>query len=114
MLILLSFIVTAFLLQYEIFESFILDKISPKQLLLLGIIGLTLFVAVVLIFKYSKNQKLVAIKHKISGLIDGFWSITKMKKKMGILCTYNPNLGVLFSYVLCNNICFTGNFKSKI
>jgi uncharacterized protein (TIRG00374 family) len=81
MFILLSFIATAFFLQYEIFESFVLDKISPKQLLLLGFIGLTGLLAFVLIFKYSKNQKIVAIKRKIAGLLEGFWSITKMEKK---------------------------------
>ena len=56
MFILLSFIATAFFLQYEIFESFVLDKISPKQLLFLGIIGLIGLLAFVLIFKYSKNN----------------------------------------------------------
>jgi hypothetical protein len=36
-------------------------------------------------FKYSKNQKRVAIKHKIAGLLEGFWSITKMDKKWAFL-----------------------------
>jgi uncharacterized protein (TIRG00374 family) len=81
MFILLSFIAAAFFLQYEIFESFVLDKISPKQLLLLGIIGSTGLLAIVLLFKYSKNQKIVAIKLKIAGLLEGFGSITKMEKK---------------------------------
>jgi len=85
MFILLSFIAAAFFLQYEIFESFVLDKISPKQLLLLGIIGSTGLLAIVLLFKYSKNQKIVAIKHKIAGLLEGFWSITKMDKKWAFL-----------------------------
>lgn len=81
MFILLSFIAIAFFLQYEIFESFVLDKISPKQLLLLGIVGMIGLLSVILIFKYSKNQKVYALKQKIAGLLEGFWSITKMEKK---------------------------------
>lgn len=85
MFILLSFIATAFFLQYDIFESFVLDKISPKQLVLLGAIGAIGFLAVILLFKYSKNHKIVSIKLKIAGLLEGFWSITKMEKKWAFL-----------------------------
>lgn len=81
MFILLSFIATAFFLQYDIFESFVLDKISPKQLLLLAIVGSIGLIAVIVLFKYSKSQKILSIKYKIAGLLEGFWSITKMEKK---------------------------------
>lgn len=81
MFILLSFIAIAFFLQYDIFESFVLDKISPKQLVLLAAIGAIGLFSFILLFKYSKNYKIVAIKLKIAGLLEGFWSITKMEKK---------------------------------
>lgn len=81
MFILLSFIATAFILQYDIFESFVLDKISPKQLLLLAIVGSIGLIAVVVLFKYSRSQKILSIKYKIAGLLEGFWSITKMERK---------------------------------
>ena len=51
MFILVSFIATAFFLQYDKFQSFVLDKISPKQLLFLAIIGSIGMFAVVLVFK---------------------------------------------------------------
>lgn len=85
MIILLSFIAIAFFLQYDIFESFVLDKISPKQLVLLVVIGTVVLFAVILLIKYSKNQKIISIKLKIAGLLEGLWSITKMEKKWAFL-----------------------------
>lgn len=85
MIILLSFIAIAFFLQYDIFESFVLDKISPKQLVLLVVFGAVVLFAFILLIKYSKNQKIISIKLKIAGLLEGLWSITKMEKKWAFL-----------------------------
>jgi glycosyltransferase 2 family protein len=53
-------------------------------MLILGI-GTTLLIGVILMFRYSKFKLIQTIKQKISGLMDGVFSIWKMEKN-GLSC----------------------------
>lgn len=78
---LLFLIFLVFFIQYDVVKTFILDKISIKQLGILGILGMVLLLATFLFFRYSKAKIVRIIKQKISGFSEGFASIIKMKKK---------------------------------
>ncbi|WP_321539542.1 hypothetical protein [Flavobacterium piscinae] len=48
-------------------------------------IGVTLLISVILMFRYSKFKLIQTIKQKISGLLDGVFSIWQMEKKWAFL-----------------------------
>ncbi len=78
---LVLFILTALILQFNTLKNFLLEKIPIQKLsILLGlaVVGCIAFVA---IFTYSKAKFILAIKEKISGLIEGLLSVFKMRKK---------------------------------
>ncbi|WP_419212916.1 lysylphosphatidylglycerol synthase transmembrane domain-containing protein [Maribacter sp. X9] len=81
-IMLLSIILTAFLLQTDIIMEILLERgFNSKGLLLLvgfGVIGLLLFI---LLIKKSKNSFAKKIRNFIKGLLDGIFSIFKMKHK---------------------------------
>ena len=85
LIILLIFIGVAVLLQFDVLQTFLLDKIPFDKLLLYGAVSLVLFLAAILLFVYSKSKWILMIKSKISGLTEGVLSIWKMEKKWAFL-----------------------------
>lgn len=80
-IILLLFIATAILLQFEVLKTFLLNTIPVEKLLVYGIVAFIIFIAAVLLFVYSKSKWILMIKGKISGLIEGLLSVWRMDKK---------------------------------
>ncbi|MDP2162490.1 MAG: lysylphosphatidylglycerol synthase transmembrane domain-containing protein [Flavobacterium sp.] len=78
---LLSFIFLAIVLQYDIFKTFVLDNLSLKQLGMLIFILVAGFCIALWLYKKSKNRWILALKAKLSGLMEGIQSILTMKKK---------------------------------
>jgi len=84
-IILLLFIGTAVLLQFDVLKEFLLDKIPFEKLLIYGATLIIVFLAAVLLFVYSKSKWILMIKSKVSGLTEGVMSIWKMEKKWAFL-----------------------------
>jgi glycosyltransferase 2 family protein len=82
---LFSFIGLAFFLEFDVLKAFVLDKIPFQKLIVMLGIATTLMIGVILLFRYSKFKVIQTIKQKISGLIDGVFSIWKMEKKWAFL-----------------------------
>jgi uncharacterized protein (TIRG00374 family) len=82
---LLSFIGLAFFLEFDVLKAFVLDKIPFQKLMLILAIGSALLIGVILMFRDSKFKLIQTIKQKISGLMDGVFSIWKMDKKWAFL-----------------------------
>lgn len=82
---LLSFIGLAFFLEFDVLKAFVLDKIPFQKLMFIIGIGVTLLISVILMFRYSKFKLIQTIKQKISGLLDGVFSIWQMEKKWAFL-----------------------------
>ena len=95
--ILIAFIVTALLLQFDQLYAFISEKIPVQKLVYLGIIGGIGFVTVVLLFLYSKWKPVLFIKEKIAGLAEGLLSTFKMPNRVPFL-SYTAVIWI--SYVL--------------
>lgn len=79
--VLMLFMALAVFMQFDIAKAFILDKIPLKKLLIFSAVGLVLFVALLLVYFYSKSKFVANIKQKISGLKEGLFSLIHMKKK---------------------------------
>lgn len=82
---LLSFIGLAFFLEFDVLKAFVLDKIPFQKLMLILGIGTFMLIGVILMFRYSRVKPILVIKQKISGLLDGVFSIWKMEKKWAFL-----------------------------
>ena len=82
---LLSFIGLAFFLEFNVLKAFVLDKIPFQKLMLILGIGVFTMLGLILLFRYSKFKLIVLVKQKISGLLDGVFSIWKMEKKWAFL-----------------------------
>lgn len=82
---LLSFIGLAFFLEFDVLKTFVLDKIPFQRLMLILGIATSLFIGIILLFRYSNLRFIQVIKQKISGLLEGVFSIGKMEKKWAFL-----------------------------
>ncbi len=81
MLVLLSFILAAFFVQFSVVKSFILDKIpAEKALLVLAVLAAIGF-GILALFYYSKNKLIQKIKEKLAGLREGVSTLIYMKNK---------------------------------
>lgn len=83
--ILIGFILTALILQFNQLKSFLTATIPVEKLMYLGIFGIFGFIVVVLLFVYSTWKPIVFIKEKISGLIEGLLSTFKMPNRVPFL-----------------------------
>jgi uncharacterized protein (TIRG00374 family) len=82
---LLSFIGLAFFLEFDVLKAFVLDKIPFQKLMLILGIGTFIMIGIILMFRYSNFRLIQTIKQKISGLMEGVFSIWKMEKKWAFL-----------------------------
>lgn len=83
--ILIGFILTALVLQFNQLKSFLTATIPVEKLMYLGIFGVFGFIVVVLLFVYSTWKPIIFIKEKISGLIEGLLSTFKMPNRVPFL-----------------------------
>jgi len=95
--ILIGFILTALILQFDQLKSFLTATIPVEKLMYLGFIGLFGFIVVVLLFIYSSWKPILFIKEKISGLIEGLLSTFKMPNRVPFLA---HTAVIWISYVL--------------
>lgn len=95
--ILIGFILTALILQFDQLQSFLTATIPVEKLMYLGFIGLFGFIIVVLLFIYSNWKPILFIKEKISGLIEGLLSTFKMPNRVPFLA---HTAVIWISYVL--------------
>ncbi|TPD68575.1 lysylphosphatidylglycerol synthase transmembrane domain-containing protein [Flavobacterium microcysteis] len=84
-IILLLFIATAVLLQFDVLKTFLLHTIPAEKLLVYGIVAFVIFLSAILLFIYSKSKWILMIKGKISGLTEGLLSVWRMEKKWSFL-----------------------------
>lgn len=83
--ILIGFILTALILQFDQLKSFLTATIPVEKLMYLGFIGLFGFIVIVLLFIYSTWKPILFVKDKISGLIEGLLSTFKMPNRVPFL-----------------------------
>lgn len=95
--VLLFFMGLAVFLQFDLVQAFILEKVPIHKLLILLVFGLLLLIAAVLVYKYSKNRFVLALKEKVSGLRQGVLSILYMEKKWAY---FFHTVFIWFSYIL--------------
>ncbi|MFT5754210.1 MAG: hypothetical protein ACI924_001437 [Flavobacterium sp.] len=80
-LIFLLFVLTAFVLQFNIISEFIFSNISPSKLIIIGIVLFALGIVFLLIWFRSNWTIIGKIKEKFAGLIEGMTSILVMKNR---------------------------------
>ncbi|MEW5677499.1 lysylphosphatidylglycerol synthase transmembrane domain-containing protein [Flavobacterium enshiense] len=95
--LLIGFIVTALLLQFDQLQTFFTSKIPVEKLIYLGIFGGIGCITAVLLFIYSKWKPILFIKEKIAGLIEGLLSTFKMPNRVPFM-VYTAVIWI--SYVL--------------
>ncbi len=78
---LIFFMLLAVILQFDIIKSFIFDKLPIRTLVLILLLGTTLLLGSILVYKYSKLKLVLFIKTKLAGLKEGLLSIFYMKDK---------------------------------
>ena len=81
LLVLLVFIFTAFILQFSVVKSFILDKIPVEKVWIAGLLFMLGTLAIGLLFRFSKSKWIEKIKHKLAGLREGISTLLYMKNK---------------------------------
>ena len=81
LVVLLVFIFTAFILQFSVVKSFILDKIPVEKAWIAGLIVTVGGLAIVALFRFSKSKWIEKIKLKLAGLREGISSLLYMKNK---------------------------------
>jgi uncharacterized protein (TIRG00374 family) len=81
LLVLLVFIFTAFILQFSVVKSFILDKIPVEKVWITGLLFMLGTLAIGLLFRFSKSKWIEKIKHKLAGLREGISTLLYMKNK---------------------------------
>lgn len=82
---LMTCVLTALLLQYDLLKNFLLTKIPIGKLLVLIGIMIIIFSLLVLIILYTKWKPILIIKKKLKGLIEGIISLYKMPNKKAFL-----------------------------
>ena len=96
-LIFLMFVVTAFIIEFDKLKDFILSKIPIQTLEILFVVGLFGGVSALLVWKYSKLKFVLILKEKLAGLVEGVFSIVKMKNKWAFVF---HSFFIWFSYFL--------------
>ena len=81
MIVLLFFMLLAVFLQFNVAKAFVLDKIPLMKLLLVSVFGMVAFGILLLVYFYSKSKWVLSLKHKVSGLKEGLFSLIHMEKK---------------------------------
>ena len=96
-LIFLMFVITAFIIEFDKLKDFILSKIPIQTLEILFVVGLFGGISALLVWKYSKLKFVLVLKEKLAGLVEGVFSIVKMKNKWAFVF---HSFFIWFSYFL--------------
>lgn len=80
--ILIGFILTALILQFDQLQAFLATIIPVEKLVYLGFISGFSFIILVLLFIFSTWKPIVFIKEKIAGLVEGLLSTFKMPNRV--------------------------------
>lgn len=91
------FVLTAFILQFNVLKGFVFKYIPVEKLILIAAIGFIGFIGFLLLWVYSKWKFILFIKEKLAGLTEGMLSIVKMKKKWPFLF---HSFFIWFTYVM--------------
>ena len=83
--IMLSIVVVTLFLQFDFIYGFLIDKFNPVKIILALVLFLLLAVVFFLYIKRSTSKIAIKLKQLLSGLIEGFTSIFKMKKKWAFI-----------------------------
>lgn len=78
-------IAIALYLKFEYIYEFFAEKFNPKSLILLGVGFLIIATIFILFFKNSKSKFAIKIRSFVIGLIEGIFSIFKMKQKWAFI-----------------------------
>jgi glycosyltransferase 2 family protein len=79
--IFLLFVTAGFILQFDTISGYIFKYIPLNTIIILASLGFAGFIALLLLWKYSKLKPILFLKAKLSGLVEGILSIFRMKKK---------------------------------
>lgn len=97
LVLLFMMVVLVFFLQFEIVKTFVLDYIPKDKIMVVGTVGILLFIAAFTVYRYSKLKIIIALKDKLSGLKEGVLSVVNMKTKWPFLL---HTVLIWISYVL--------------
>lgn len=97
LLIFFLFVLTGFIVQFNVLKAYVLEKIPFEKLVVLLVMGIIGFIIFILIWLYSKWKIVLSLKEKFSGLIEGMTSILKMKNKWAFLF---HSFFIWFTYIL--------------
>ncbi|MEC4050275.1 lysylphosphatidylglycerol synthase transmembrane domain-containing protein [Flavobacterium sp. SUN046] len=96
-LIFLLFVVSAFIIEFDILKEYVTKHIPIEKLSILFGIAVVGFISFVIIWFYSNWKIVNLLKDKFSGLIEGMTSILKMKHKWAFLF---HSFFIWFTYLL--------------
>lgn len=102
LLIFLLFVLTAFILQFNIISDFIFSNVSPSKLIIIALVLFILGISFLLIWFRSNWVIIGKIKEKFAGLIEGMTSILVMKNRWKYLFF---SFFIWFSYLLMFYVC---------
>ena len=81
LIVMFGIIAITLFLQFDFIYGFLIQKFNPIKILTAAVVGIVLFVIVALFIKKSMSKIALKIKDFVSGLIEGAFSIFKMKNK---------------------------------
>ncbi|NRD19060.1 flippase-like domain-containing protein [Winogradskyella eckloniae] len=84
-IMLLVIIAIAFFLEFEFIFNFFTSKFNPKMLFVLGVVLLLVGFVVFMFIRKSRGKIALKVKAFVAGLIEGVFSIFKMKKKWAFI-----------------------------
>lgn len=96
-IVLIVFILTAVVLEFDTLKNFLLEYIPLKKLIFLLVFGFISFFIGIYLMIYSKAKWVLWIKNKVSGLTDGALSVFKMPNKWPFIIL---TLVIWLTYVL--------------
>ena len=96
-LIFLLFVISAFLIEFDVLKDFILEKIPLQTIEILFGIGFVGFFTALWFWNFSKWKFILSLKQKLAGLVEGILSIVKMKNKWAFLF---HSFFIWFSYLM--------------
>ena len=85
LILILGIIVITLFLEFEYIYGFFAEKLNPQTLLISGVILLTLAIVFFLYLKRSDSKFALKIKNFVNGLLEGVFSIFKMKQKWAFI-----------------------------
>ncbi|GIJ92932.1 hypothetical protein CAPN002_01500 [Capnocytophaga stomatis] len=85
MILLLSFTLSAFLIQFDLISDFLLSRVPFKKLIIIGGIGLILGGGFLWWLYKSKNSLADKISNFLLGLKEGIFSIVKLKQRKSFI-----------------------------